>query len=96
MKPKITLTPPEGPVETRVHDLEEEVAMLRRHVTDAAAMFDHVEKKVGWLRKRLAALLPERHHCPHCKAIVHQAAVACGACGKSWGKVEDPKRGLPL
>jgi hypothetical protein len=43
----------------------------------------------------VAVLLPERHHCPHCKAVVHPAATACGACGKSWGPQPDPKAGLP-
>jgi hypothetical protein len=48
-----------------------------------------------WLRRRVAVLLPEQRHCPHCKAVVHPAATACGACGKSWGPQPDPKTGLP-
>lgn len=56
---------------------------------------ENLEREVAWLRKRLAHLLPERHYCPGCKAIVHKDAQACGACGRSWGEVEDPRKGLP-
>ena len=56
---------------------------------------ENLENEVRWLRKRLAVLLPEREHCPHCRAVVHKEAKACGACGRSWGPVDDPKKGLP-
>jgi len=55
----------------------------------------NLEAEVKWLRGRVAVLLPERTHCPHCKALVHKFAKACAACGKSWGKQDDPKAGLP-
>jgi hypothetical protein len=47
------------------------------------------------VRTRLRSILPERSHCPHCKALVHPAATTCGACGRSWGVPPDPKAGLP-
>ena len=53
------------------------------------------EKTLAWLRRRLSSLLPERHYCPHCQAVIHKAAKSCGACGRSWGKPDDPKAGLP-
>ena len=56
---------------------------------------DRLEREVAWLRKRLASILPERSYCPHCKALVHSRATACGSCGTSWGKPVDPKAGLP-
>jgi len=56
---------------------------------------DRLENEVAWLRQRLSVLLPERNHCPHCKAIVHKAAKSCAACGRSWGKEPDPNTGLP-
>lgn len=82
-------------LEIRVHDLEQEWGILRQHLKDAGDRVDELDREVRWLRRRLAALLPERHHCPKCKAIVHAAATACGACGASWGAKPDPKEGLP-
>jgi len=57
---------------------------------------EKLRQEVAWLRQRLSVLLPERHHCPHCKAIVHKAAQSCAACGRSWGKKQDPDAGLPI
>lgn len=54
-----------------------------------------LERELAWLRRRMAQFFPERTYCPSCKALVHKDAVACGACGTSWGKEEDPKKGLP-
>jgi len=85
----------EDPLETRVHDLEMEWATLRQELKDAAMLVDNLGKEVKWLRKRLSQLLPERHHCPKCKATVHAVATNCGACGASWGKRPDPDSGLP-
>jgi len=87
--------PPDDHLATRVHDLEMEWGTLRQELRDAATQVDALAQEVTWLRKRLAALLPERAHCPKCKAIVHRAATACGACGASWGKPPNPNEGLP-
>ena len=56
----------------------------------------NLEAEVKWLRGRVNSLLPERHHCQYCRAIIHKAAKACGACGRSWGNdEEESKKGLP-
>ena len=43
---------------------------------------------------KLATLLPERHHCPKCRQLVHSKATSC-RCGAKWGAQEDPDAGLP-
>lgn len=89
------MTAPKQALEARVQTLEQEWATLRQELRDAATRVEALHKEVAWLRKRLASLLPERHHCPHCKSVVHKEATFCGACGKGWGPKPDPKAGLP-
>ena len=81
-KPKPPEVTPEEVLRHRVHQLE-----LRLEAAEA---------RIEWLRKRLSSILPERHYCPFCNAVIHKAATACGACGRSWGQTKDPKEGLPL
>lgn len=70
-------------------DLVVEVARLQREIGAQA-------NQIQWLRERLAQVLPERHYCPFCKALVSEYAKSCAACGRSWGKVEgEEKKGIP-
>ena len=58
-------------------DLRGAIEMVRRQV-------NQLERDVIWLRARLAILLPERAHCPSCKAPVGNKATSCVVCGSSW------------
>jgi hypothetical protein len=92
----------EDPLETRVHDLELEMGQLREECRSlqeqlrmAAKAVERALKESRFARDRLAQFYPERHYCPHCRAVVHREATACKACGRSWGTPVDPKVGLP-
>jgi hypothetical protein len=79
VKPKPA--PKDDPLETRVHDLE----------LDFAELTAVVER----MRLRLNALLPERHYCRHCKALISELSEVCGSCGKVLRVPANPKAGQP-
>ena len=81
-------------IETMLGQLTEQAAFTAQHLLDFAARFDQLAKEVRWVRGRVDMLLPEKHHCPKCKAIVHKQATKC-KCGHGWGPTSDPKGGLP-
>ena len=96
------MTTPQEPLKTRVQALEAEVITLRQHLKDAAERLGEVLHTVGELsaevrrlRQRMAQFWPDKYYCPKCRALVHQAATNCRACGASWGDKPDPKAGLP-
>lgn len=78
----------DDPLETRVYDLEQDVAKLDTKLRNA-------EVNIDWLRQRVAQLLPERHHCQHCKGLIHPLSEVCGNCGRSLRVPENPRKGQP-
>ena len=78
----------DDPLETRVGDLERDLGHLIARVTDLV-------QEVLNLRARVNVLLPERHHCRYCKALVSEHSTACGACGRQLRVPDDPKTGMP-
>ena len=78
----------DDPLETRVHDLEQDVAKLDSKLRNA-------EVNIEFLRQRIAMLLPERHHCRFCKGLIHPLSEVCGNCGRALKVPENPKAGQP-
>lgn len=85
----------EPTLEDRVSRLEDALARIEQELTNIGLHFETLSTAHAVLRKRFNSYYPERHHCPHCKAVVHAASTACRACGRSWGPTPDPKAGLP-
>ena len=71
----------DDPLETRVHELELD--------------FGRLEVVVENMRRRLNAVLPERHYCRHCKALISELSEVCGSCGKVLRPATNPKAGQP-
>lgn len=82
-------------LEARVGQLEDAVQRIQQELRDIGGLFEDLTRSHKALRSRFNSFYPERHHCPHCRAVVHAAATACRACGRSWGPTPDPKAGQP-
>lgn len=80
--------PQDDSLELRVTDLETDWTRIMGRL-------DALEKKAEGLRVRLGHLLPERHYCPHCKALISQLSEVCGSCGKTLRSPKDLKAGQP-
>lgn len=85
MKPKPAQ---DDPLETRVHDLELEFAMLREHIR-------RMDERIEGLSQRLKPLAPQRHHCKWCKGLIHPLSEVCGSCGRTLRPGPNPNTGRP-
>lgn len=70
-------------------------ASLESVLNDFEVRISELEALTEKVRSRLNTLLPERHYCPKCKALISPLSEVCGSCGKVLRLPTNPKAGQP-